>query len=119
MARPPKPLPPIAFLSGCLLAWLAASPSAQALTDRAHLEKWCTHDSSVAAGRCIGYLLAAEDALSADSIEGIKACLPEDITLGQQHRIVTAWLQAHPEAQAGTALGLVARAYAERYPCQP
>ena len=24
-----------------------------ALTDRAHLEKWCTHGSSVAAGRCI------------------------------------------------------------------
>lgn len=119
MARPRQSLPPIALLCAALVAGLGAAPGAQALTDRAHLEKWCTHDSAVAAGRCIGYLLAAEDALSADSIEGIKACLPEDITLGQQHRIVTAWLQAHPEAQAGTALGLVARAYAERYPCQP
>jgi Rap1a immunity proteins len=90
-----------------------------ALTDRAHLEKWCTHESSVAAGRCIGYLLAAEDALSHDSIEGTRACLPREITLQEQHRLVLTWLKAHPQTQSSTALGLVARAYAEKYPCNP
>lgn len=97
-------------------ALLAASP-AQALTDRAQLLKWCTGASAAAAGRCIGYLLAAEDALSRDSIEGVRACLPRDLKLPQQHQAVVAWLQANPEAEADTALGLVARAYAERFPC--
>lgn len=77
------------------LLWL---PNAQALTDRAHLEKWCNAGSVAAAGRCIGYLLAAEDVLSSDSIEGVRACLPRHIKLSEQH-------------------GLVARAYAQHYPC--
>lgn len=93
--------------------------AAQALTDRADFEKWCTQGSPVAAGRCLGYLLAAEDALAGNSIDGVRACLPPDIGLAEQHRIVMDWLRAHPEAGARTAMGLVARAYAERYPCLP
>lgn len=100
------------------LAALLAAPAAQALTDREHLVKWCTGASSVAAGRCIGYLLAAEDALAGDSIEGIRACLPRDTGLQQQHKIVVDWLAANPDATSGTALGLVARAYAQHFPCR-
>ncbi|MFH1871479.1 MAG: Rap1a/Tai family immunity protein [Pseudomonadota bacterium] len=99
------------------IAALLAAPAAQALTDREHLIKWCTGTSSVAAGRCIGYLLAAEDALSADSVEGVRACLPRDTGLQQQHKIVVDWLEANPDAASGTALGLVARAYAQHFPC--
>lgn len=97
----------------------ASAPTALALTDRADLEKWCTQGSLVASGRCIGYLLAAEDALAHDSIEGVRACLPKTITLQEQHRLVLSWLQAHPDTSALTALGLVARAYAQKYPCTP
>jgi hypothetical protein len=107
--------PTAVILLACAL--LPASPSALALTDRDHLLKWCSHESMVAAGRCIGYLLAAEDALARDSIEGVRACLPADIGLQSQHRLVLDWLKTHPEAEAATALGLVARAYAEHYPC--
>ncbi len=101
-------------------AWatLFFATSVHALTDREHLEKWCTHSSSVAAGRCIGYLLAAEDALAYQSIEGIRACLPKSITLQEQHQLVTDWLKANPDTTSPTALGLVARAYASRYPCE-
>jgi hypothetical protein len=91
--------------------------TAHALTDREHLEKWCTRGSSVAAGRCIGYLLAAEDALAHDAIEGVRACLPREIGLSEQHRIVIDWLRDNPQAEALSALGLVARAWAQRYPC--
>lgn len=93
--------------------------SAQALTDRADLEKWCGQGSAVAAGRCLGYLLAAEDALSSNSIDSVRACLPRSIGLAEQHRIVMAWLRAHPDAVATTAIGLVAQAYAASYPCPP
>lgn len=100
-----------------LLAALFYAGTAHALTDRDHLLKWCTHGSSVAAGRCIGYLLAAEDALAKDSIEGVRACLPQGIGLTEQHRIVLEWLNANPAVESVTALGLVARAYAANYPC--
>jgi hypothetical protein len=99
------------------LVSLLFAAQAPALTDRAHLEKWCTHASQVAAGRCIGYLLAAEDALSTTGIEGVKACVPRDVTLQELHQAVIEWLAAHPDASGETALALVARAYAERFPC--
>ena len=99
------------------LTLLLHATGAQALTDRQHLERWCTHASSVASARCFGYLLAAEDALAHDSIEGVRACLPVGIGLSEQHKIVLDWLQNHQEADSKTALGLVARAYAARYPC--
>ncbi len=110
------------FRSSCrypvlVAALLPVAPSAWALTDRADLLKWCTHASSVASARCFGYLLAAEDALSRDSVEGIRACLPLDIGLRTQHRLVLDWLGDHPDAEAASALGLVARAYAQYYPC--
>jgi hypothetical protein len=98
-------------------AALVWTVTAHALTDREHLEKWCTHGSSVAVGRCFGYLLAAEDALSHDAIEGVRACLPPGIGLSEQRRIVVDWLGNNPQARSRTALGLVARAYAEHYPC--
>jgi hypothetical protein len=89
------------------------------LTDRADFEKWCAQTSSVGAGRCLGYLLAAEDALAHNSIDNVRACLPRDIGLAEQHRIVMEWLRRNPEAVAPTAMGLVARAYAASYPCPP
>lgn len=106
-------------LSRIVLSLAAAlfASQAPALTDRAHLEKWCTHGSQVAAGRCIGYLLATEDVLSKAEVEGVKACVPRDVTLQQLHQAVIEWLDAHPDAVGETALGLVARAYAERFPC--
>ena len=102
-----------------ILALLLLAPSALALTDRADFEKWCTQGSSVAAGRCLGYLLAAEDALAGNSIDNVRACLPRNIDLAEQRRIVMDWLRAHPQATAPTAMGLLARAYAASYPCPP
>ena len=67
----PQIMKPVSIVP--LLAFFLAT-TAHALTDREHLDKWCTQASSVAAGRCIGYLLAAEDALAHDSIEGVRAC---------------------------------------------
>lgn len=99
------------------LAGLLAAPAAQALTTPADVLTWCTQGSAAASGRCLGYLLAAEDALATDSIEGVRACMPREIGLQRQHRIVVEWLRANPSATAVTALGLVARAYAEHFPC--
>ena len=107
------------LVAAMFAAHLLHAAPAQALTARADFEKWCAQTSSVGAGRCLGYLLAAEDALAYDSIDRVRACLPPDIGLAEQLRIVMDWLKANPDAVAPTALGLVARAWAARYPCPP
>jgi len=99
------------------LGTLLAASAAQALTDGGDLLKWCTQNSSAASGRYLGYLLPAVDVLAADSIEGVRACLPREIGLQQQHRIVVDWLLANPMATAATATGLVARSCAQHFPC--
>jgi hypothetical protein len=104
-------------MAALLFLVLVASP-AHALTSRAKLEKWCAEGSAAASGRCIGYLLAAEDMLASGPVAGIRACLPADISLGEQIGIVTGWLQANPDTEATSAIELVARAYAIRYPCK-
>lgn len=111
----PSLLFPALLLAGVALFHAAV---AQAMADHDDIEKWCTHSSAVASGRCFGYLLAVEDVLSRDSIDGVRACLPGGITLGEQHRIVLEWLKANPQAAAASAAGLVARAYAAKYPCK-
>ncbi|WP_207062845.1 Rap1a/Tai family immunity protein [Motiliproteus sp. SC1-56] len=101
------------------LALLLLAPHpASALTERSDLEDWCRGGSAAAAGRCFGYLLAAEDALALGPVDGVQACLPADIGLGEQHRLVIQWLQATPPTRDQTALALVARAYASAYPCE-
>jgi len=111
----------LAAVTALTLAGLLLVAPAHAQTSREKLEKWCMSPtgSVASAGRCLGYLLAVEDALALGSIEGIDACLPENITLQEQSRIVIEWLKANPKAEARTAISLVARAYAEYYPCKP
>ena len=110
-------LMPLPLRLWVLAVLMLSAGSTPALTSREDFEKWCAQTSAAGSGRCLGYLLAAEDALSHDSIEGVRACLPAEILLPEQYRIVSDWLKAHPEARAATAMGLIARAYAATYPC--
>ncbi len=106
-------------LIGCLfLALLGLSPSVHAITDRSDVLKWCQGHSVAASGRCIGFLLAAEDALSVGPVEGVSACLPASVTLKEMYAVVLGWLPEHPEAQAKTGLGLVSQALSASYPCK-
>lgn len=105
------------WVLGCGLAALTWTSSPLAATGRADLEKWCTHGTVAASGTCFGYLLAAQDALTAHRVEGARACLPAKIELAEKHRIVLEWLRANPNDQEGSAFDLVVRAFAARYPC--
>jgi hypothetical protein len=118
--KAPRSVRPLRLLLiGCEIALILGATPAHALTSRSKLEKWCAEGSAAASGRCIGYLLAAEDMLASGAIDGIRACLPEGIGLAEQIGIVNGWLRANPEADAQSAIGLVARAYAARHPCKP
>ena len=86
-------------------------------TERTEFETWCRQGTASASGACLAYLLAARDVLAQDSIEGVRACLPDEVKLAELQRIAQEWLVANPAARSASALGLVARAYAARFPC--
>ena len=102
-----------------LMALLTLLPmtTAAVQTERTEFETWCNQGSAAASGACLAYLLATRDVLVQDSIEGVRACLPDTVKLGELQRIVLEWLAANPDANSASALGLVARAYAARFPC--
>lgn len=106
------------ILFSLFIILLGLSAPVSAITDREDVMKWCKGHSVVASGRCIGFMLAAEDALSLGPVEGVSACIPRDITLKEMYAAVLGWLPEHPEAQAKTGLGLVSQAFAARYPCE-
>ncbi len=100
-----------------MLFSLLPSP-AQALTERGDVIKWCTGGSIAGSGRCAGFLLAVEDALAVGTVEGVRACIPRDVTIQALFRSMAGYFDAEPEAQAETGLGLVAQAYARTWPCK-
>lgn len=62
-------------------------------------------------GRCYGYLQGIRDAnslyisdsadvsfkIDGKSIKQVKYCLPKKVTLGQEKKIITKWLNEHPQ----------------------
>lgn len=63
-------------------------------------------------GFCTGYIVGAADALD----EGL-FCPPEEHAKQQIVDVTVRWLRDNPEDRPGTAHSLVARALAEKFPC--
>lgn len=67
---------------------------------------------------CYGYLDGIASALSVNKLNGYEACIPVGVTSGQLLDIVLRSLWTHPEDRHNAAVGLVARALQDAYPCR-
>jgi len=67
---------------------------------------------------CIGYVEAIADALSLGDFLGLQACMPQTLTSGQAVDVVLKLLRDHPEKRHFGAVGLVALALAQGFPCR-
>jgi hypothetical protein len=72
---------------------------------------------------CFGYIEGIADAMQSTrnaggSLAGVRACLPEDATLGQLKDIVINFLRDHPETRHFTALSITAYAFSAAFPCR-
>lgn len=64
------------------------------------------------------YVAAIADALNlGTSIEGWKACLPQQATVGEVREVARKFLEASPQRRQVAAASLVARALEDKFPC--
>lgn len=77
-----------------------------------------THPSHLPNIACGGYAVGISDVLAGgNTVNGFKACPPASVTRGQVIKVVTAYLQQHPDGRHFAAAGLVANALADAFPC--
>lgn len=67
---------------------------------------------------CLGYIEAVSDALSGNSVNGYEACIPLEVTVGQLQDIVVQYLRQDPRDRHLGAIGLVAHAISNAFPCR-
>ena len=104
------------------LALLApAVSSAQAIVDGHTLKARCAviQLANPSGGlACRGYVGAVADILGdGNTVNGLRACLPEGVTREVLVKVVKSWLEKHPDLLRTGAHLLSAQALSERYPC--
>ena len=68
---------------------------------------------------CNGYITSVVDALGApNTVNGATACFPKGVIDKQLVVVVRHYLEAHPENRQLGAIGLVADALADAFPCK-
>jgi len=84
-------------------------------------ESYISETGSVAKGNvCFGYVVGVADAGATFVDEDIRSsrCIPFNVMGSQLVRVVTKYLQEHPEELHLTASGLVAIALRDAFPCE-
>ena len=67
---------------------------------------------------CRGYVGAVADILAdGNTVNGLRACLPEGTTREALVKVVRSWLDGHADLLNSKAHRLTAQAISERYPC--
>jgi len=67
---------------------------------------------------CSGYIVGVADASQGKSWDGFPYCKPAAVTRGQLVKIVTKWLNNHPEELHNAAHTLVQVALLNAFPCE-
>ena len=67
---------------------------------------------------CLGYIIGVADVLEGKgTVQGFRACFPDNIVQGQAFDTVIAWLKANPSVRHFSANELVAVALSKAFPC--
>jgi hypothetical protein len=109
------------FFAAILVAFLAtASADATTFMMGNALYSYCavpTKDET-ATSICIGYVDAIVDVMTANAINGFRACIPLTVSNPQLLDVVNQYLRANPAKRHLAAAGLVADALSTAFPCQ-
>jgi hypothetical protein len=112
---------------------IAIAPHTASAADGMEFQRWCSDNDRGFDGLCMGYMLAAMDAMSANGYsedmmalyigaEGdfitARSCTSENVTNGQLFAVAKNYVNAHPEEWHMNAMGIIARAWAEAFPCE-
>jgi hypothetical protein len=100
------------------LAAPAAAKSGRLLTSDELIRLCATPDDRSEKEDCLGYVTGVADALDGNAIDGIRACVPADVSRKQVRDAVVTWLKSNPQLHRFRAASLVATAIAKAYPCR-
>ena len=83
------------------------------------LYSWCMSAEKSERDLCSAYIAAVADVLAYGPVGTYRACLPrQEVEFSKVHEAAAKWLESHPEDRHFSAVGLVARALSESFPCQ-
>ncbi|HJP55102.1 MAG TPA: Rap1a/Tai family immunity protein [Rhodospirillales bacterium] len=83
------------------------------------LYSWCMSAEKSERDLCSAYIAAVADVLAYGPVGTYRACLPrQEVKFSKVHEAAAKWLESHPEDRHFSAVGLVARALSESFPCQ-
>jgi hypothetical protein len=87
---------------------------------KADCDRGDTKDASgfLVRGYCVGYIKGIADAMSYNTLNGFKVCMPSGLIISQVTGIVRQYLNANPQSLNLAASGLVAASLATAFPCQ-
>ena len=70
-------------------------------------------------GYCNGYVTGIADLLANNNpVNGFRACIPSNVTLGHVRDTVASWLERNPQHRHNPADFLVPSALSEAFPCR-
>jgi hypothetical protein len=79
----------------------------------------CDSKVSFSNGLCDGYIVGVADTMAGgDTINGFRACFPSDVTAKQVLDVARQYLDQNPAQRHSTAVGLLAKALEEAFPCK-
>jgi hypothetical protein len=111
-----------AMIVAVVLSSLAVAGTAEAGIKGNLLLEWCQADTPdpglhfTDLALCRGYIVGVSDALTLMNQRLL--CVPEGVDGGQEIDILKLWLRDHPEKRHLPAVGLVAAALNEKFPCK-
>ena len=109
----------IAAVGLAVMMLLSAQSQAGAYYDGSKLLQLCESDSAGECGACVGYIVGIVD--SHDTMVKVTEvpmfCQPENATAGQLVKVVTKYLNEHPEDLHYSASSEVYGALMEAFPC--
>ena len=86
-----------------------------------NLHAWCLSASRAQQGLCDGYIEGIADAMEeSKTTGGFTACIPAAVRIRRTahvYEVVKRFLASHPERRHLSAIGLVANAFQEAFPC--
>lgn len=95
-----------------------AGPAFAGIDDGNALFRYCDASIGAFVMYCFGYVdSVVNDMRLYGSVAGHRACLPSDFGDNRRRDVIVAFLERHPQDRNSGATELIARAFADAFPC--
>lgn len=106
------------LVAAAIAVALGAGPARAGIKDGDSLYRYCNASIGAYVMFCFGYMdSVVNDMRTYGSVDDYRACLPDDFDDSRRRNIILPFLERHPADRHADATALIARAFAEAFPC--